>query len=202
MPSSSAATQVHRSLGTVQRVGRRFLAALIVAGALLVPSAALGSLTSDVREGQRFAEQVRSGEKKCSGLAADDFELIGEYAMSRYLGSTANHEAMNRHMTVMMGSDGEERMHQALGYRYSGCPGGPAAGWVGSMGGMMSGSYEGSGGFGGGMMGGGDRGGMMGVGGSHGDDVGVLAAVLIGLASAALGGALVFAGMRLGRRES
>jgi hypothetical protein len=180
-------------------VGRRLIAALVVAGVLVVPSIALGSLTSDVQQGRRLAEEIRSGEKKCSDLAGDDFELIGEYAMSRYLGSTATHEAMNRHMTVMMGSVGEGRMHQALGYRYSGCPGGPTAGWVGPMGGMMSGSYEGSGSFGGGMMGGGFRGGMMGFGDS-GDDVSVLGAVLIALATAALGGALVFAGMRLGRR--
>jgi hypothetical protein len=182
-------------------VGRRLIAALVVAGVLIVPSVALGSLTSDVQQGRRLAEEIRSGEKKCSELAADDFELIGEYAMSRYLGSTATHEAMNRHMTVMMGSVGEGRMHQALGYRYSGCPGGPAAGWVGPMGGMMSGRYEGSGGFGGGMMGGGYRGGMMGFGDSGDGDLSVLGVVLIALAAAAVGGALVFAGMRLGRTD-
>lgn len=183
----------------MQRVGR-LLAALIVAGALLFPSATLGNLTIDVQRGQQLAEQIRSGEKKCTDLAGNDFELIGEYAMARYLGSTASHEAMNSHMTLMMGSAGEERMHLALGYRYSGCRGGPAAGWVGAMGGMMSGNYEGSGGYGGRMMGGGYRGGMMRFGDS-GDDVSVLGAVLIALASAALGGAVVFAGVRLGRRD-
>lgn len=176
--------------------------AIVLAAALISPAAALGGLTSDVQQGQRLAESLRSGEKQCSDLKADDFELIGEYAMSRYLGSTARHEAMNRHMVAMMGNAGEERMHQALGYRYSGCPGGPAAGWVGPMGGMM---YGGSGGesenYAGGMMGGypGYRGGMMGFGSSGDSDIGVLGVVLIALAAAAVGGALVFAGQRLGR---
>lgn len=109
---------------------------------------------------------------------------------------------MNRHMAAMMGSAGEERMHQALGYRYSGCPGGPAAGWVGPMGGMMYGGTGGEpGNYGGGMMGGfpGHRGGMMGFASSGDSDIGVLGVVLIAFAAAAVGGALVFAARRLGR---
>lgn len=184
-------------------MGSRLLTAAVVlaAAALIFPAPALAGLSSDVQQGQRLAESIRSGQKQCSDLSAEDFELIGEYAMSRYLGSGSTHEAMNRHMTAMMGSAGEERMHQALGYRYSGCPGGPAAGWVGPMGGMMSGNYEGSGNFSGGMMGGGNRGGMMGLSGSGDSDISVLGAVLIALAAAAVGGALVFAGMRLGRAD-
>lgn len=184
-------------------MGSRLLTSslLTVALALILPVTALGDLSSDVQQGQRLAESIRSGEKKCSDLAADDFELIGEYAMSRYLGSNATHEAMNRHMTAMMGSGGEERMHQALGYRYSGCPGGPGAGWVGPMGGMMSGNYEASGNYGSGMMGGGYGRGMMGFEDSGDGDISILGVVLIALAAAAAGGALVFAGMRLGRTD-
>jgi hypothetical protein len=143
--------------------------------------------------------------KRESGLSAvssHDFELIGEYAMSSYLGSTARHEAMNRHMATMMGTAGEERMHTALGYRYTDCPGGPAAGWVGPMGGMMSGGVHGEPGpYGRGMMRGyrGASGGMMGFEGAGDSDVSVLDVVLIGLAAAAVGGALVFAGQRIGR---
>jgi hypothetical protein len=166
----------------------------------LTVAIAASTLAHEEQQGQRLAESLSSGERQCSDLSADDFELIGEYAMGRYLGDEATHEAMNRQMTVRMGSAGEERMHRALGYRYSGCPGGPGAGWVGPMGGMMSGNYEGgSGGFGGGMMGGGHRGGMMGFGDSGDSDISVLGVVLIALAAAAVGGAVVFAVMRPSR---
>jgi hypothetical protein len=184
-------------------VRSRFLGAGLVVAvvAVTLSATALGNLASDVQQGQRLAESLRSGERKCSDLSADDFELVGEYAMGRYLGSTSAHEAMNSHMTAMMGSSGEERMHQALGYRYSGCPGGPAAGWVGPMGGMMYGNYGGESGNYRGMMGGELRGGsgMMGFGHSGDSDISVLGVVLIALAAATVGGALVFGGQRMGR---
>ena len=166
---------------------------LAVALALIVPVTALGDLSSDVQKGQRLAESIRSAQKECSELSTDDFELIGEYAMDRYLANPAAHAAMNRRMTLMMGQAGEERMHKALGFRYSGCPGGPVSGWMGPMGGMMSGGYGGnSGGSGLGMMGGYSQTMMGSSGGSHDDsDVGIAGVVLIALASAALGGGLV-----------
>jgi hypothetical protein len=58
---------------------------------------------------------VAAAERSCSDLSAGDFELIGEHAMGRYLGSGSAHQAMNTHMTAMMGSVREERMHQGLG---------------------------------------------------------------------------------------
>ena len=78
---------------------------------------------------------MRAGEKQCSHLSAEEFELIGEYAMGRYLGDEVTHSEMNRRMTRMMGEAGERRMHVALGHRYSGCSGGPTSGWVGPDGG-------------------------------------------------------------------
>lgn len=173
--------------------------------AIVLPAAALGSLSSDVQQGQRLAESVRSGEKKCANLSAEEFELIGEYAMGRYLGSTSRHEAVNHRMAAMMGNSAVERMHQALGYRYTECPGGPDAGWVGPMGAMM---YRGPGGesgnYGSGMMGGypGYRGGMMGFGDTGDSDIGVLGVVLIAFAAAAAGGALVFAAQRMSRSHN
>jgi hypothetical protein len=181
------------------KLGSRLLKSslLALALALIVPVTALGGLSSDVKKGQRLAESIRSGQKQCSDLSADDFELIGEYAMGRFLGSPTAHAAMNRHMSLMMGKAGEERMHMALGYRYSGCPGGPASGWVGPMGGMMSGRHgAGSGNFGSGMMGG-YRGGMMGSGAADDDSgVGIVGVVVIALAAAALGGGLVLVAQR------
>jgi uncharacterized membrane protein len=99
----------------------------------------------------RVAELVRSGARECSDLSADQFELIGEHAMGRYLEDTAAHEAMNDHMVAVMGEQGERRMHIALGDRYSGCGGGPAWSWMGPMAGMMGGESARGEGFG--MMG-------------------------------------------------
>jgi hypothetical protein len=103
---------------------------------------------------------------------------------------------MNRRMTAMTGAAGERRMHIALGHRYSGCPGGPATGWVGPMGSMMSGRAGGS--FGPGIMRRGEyenrgsrQGTMMGIGGHNDSDISAMAVVLIALAAAALGGGLV-----------
>lgn len=177
---------------------------VVVASAvgLALSAGAWAGLATDVQRGERLANEIGSGTRSCSELSSDDFELVGEYAMSLYLGNTARHEAMNQHMAVMMGTAGEERMHQALGYRYTGCPGGPAAGWIGPMGGMMSGAFHGEqGNYGTGMMGG-YRGGMMGFGGTGDGDVSVLGVVLIALAAAAVGGALVLAGRRISRSNS
>jgi hypothetical protein len=186
--------------------GRLFNGALVVAVAVLVFSTtAWAGLAGDVQQGERLAEEIRSGAKNCSDLSAGDFELIGEYAMSRYLGSTSRHEAINRRMAAMMGTSAVQRMHQALGYRYTECPGGPDAGWVGPMGAMM---YRGPGGesgnYGSGMMGGypGYRRGMMGFGGSGDSDIGVLGVVLIAFVAAAAGGAVVFAVQRVGRSRT
>jgi hypothetical protein len=174
---------------------RAKLTAAVVAAALIFPTAALGGLSRDVQQGQRLAESVRSGQQHCSDLSAEDFELIGEYAMERFLGNPHAHAAMNRHMSLMMGGRGEERMHMALGYRYSRCPGGPASGWVGRIGGMMSGRRVGPGNFEPGMMGE-YRGGMMGSRSSGDTDIGVLGVVLISFAAAVLGGGLVFMATR------
>ncbi len=67
-------------------------------------------------------------------------------------------------MTLMMGAQGESRMHQLLGQRYTGCDGNTSrgAGPGGMMGaGMMGGGYYGPGGWGA-MMGSGDWSWMMG----------------------------------------
>jgi hypothetical protein len=152
-----------------------------------------------VRQGQRLSDFLRSGQQRCSDRSADDFELIGEYAMGRYLANLEAHAAMNRRMALMMGRAGEQRMRAALGHRYSGCSGGPASGWVGAMSSMMSGRSGGPGsGVGPGMMGGNEyedrsryRSTMMGSG-LYGDsDIGVQGVVLIAIAAAALGGGLV-----------
>ena len=161
-----------------------------------VTAAAAPTLAQEEQQGEGIAESVRSGEKQCSDLSAEEFELIGEYAMGSYLGDEGTHAAMNRRMTLMMGEAGERRMHTALGYRYSGCSGGPASGWVGPVAGMMGGS--GTGGNGAGMMGGGEyeergnySGTMMGSDGHGESGIDTLGVVLIALAAAAVGAGVV-----------
>ena len=98
-------------------------AALALAAALLLPAATLADLGSEVAQGQQIANSVRSGQRDCSQLSADQLELLGEYAMDSYLRNRQAHEAINQHMVQVMGEAGERRMHQALGARFAGCPG-------------------------------------------------------------------------------
>jgi hypothetical protein len=173
------------------------LAAVIAALALFaLPASATADLGSEVAHGQALADSLQSGQRSCGDLHADDFEAIGEYAMDRFIGNRAAHEAMNAHMVQMMGPQGERRMHIALGYRYTGCAGAQQSGWIGPMAGMMGGYGSGGGyprgGVGQGMMGGRSYGPMMGWGfGSQGGGVSALGAVAIGVGAAILGGLLV-----------
>ncbi len=137
---------------------------LLLAAFLAVPAAARASLADEQRGGQDLIGQLRAGGQSCSDLSAEDFDHIGEYVMFRALGSTRLHRAMNDRMTLMMGAQGESRMHQLLGQRYAGCDGNTSggAGYGGMMGaGMMGGGYYGPGGWGA-MMGSGDWTWMMG----------------------------------------
>jgi hypothetical protein len=183
------------------------VAALAVV-ALLVPSSAQADLTSEVRQGQQLSNAVRSSQQQCSDLSTSDFEFLGEYAMDRFLGNRAAHEAMNQRMAQMMGAAGERRMHIALGYRSTSCPGAPPSSWLGPMAGMMAG-YGGGypRGAGPGMMGpphggpGGYYGPMMRTG-SHGDgDLSGLAVAALAFGAAVLGGLLVALALHMrGRR--
>jgi hypothetical protein len=185
------------------------LAMALILGIVGAPIA-IAAVPKEEARGGLLAESVRSGELRCHELSADDFELIGEYTMGRYLGSEGAHARMNRRMTVMMGEAGERRMHIALGHRYSGCSGGPATAWVGPMAGMMSGH---------GFRGSGPRimhsaeyeeqtrhpGAMMGAFGNGDGDISALGVALIALAAAALGagiGALSMHRRRLGDRAA
>lgn len=70
-------------------------------------------------EGRVIWEKLQSGNVSCGNLSDDDFELLGEYFMGQWAGDS--HEAMNQMMVRMMGEQGEEQMHIALGKRQSGC---------------------------------------------------------------------------------
>jgi hypothetical protein len=111
---------------------------------LIAPGAAFASLTGEQSQGSDLAAQLQSGAKTCDDLSADDLEHIGEYVMGRALGSTAAHDAMKERMRVMMGQQGEERMHQVMGARYTACASGSAASGGAVMGPGMMGGYAGN----------------------------------------------------------
>lgn len=141
----------------------RIRIALLAAFAMLaLPATAFASLAGEQRQGQALIAQLRAGTKTCGDLSADDFDHIGEYVMFRALGSTSRHQAMNDRMTAGLGEQGESRMHQLMGERYTGCGGGSSrrAGYGGMMGAGMMGGYLGSGGLGA-MMASGDWSWMM-----------------------------------------
>jgi hypothetical protein len=116
----------------------------LVVLALLSPAPALASLADEQSQGRTLVSQLRSGAKSCGDLSATDFEHVGEYVMGRALGSTSAHEAMNTRMRQYMGEQGEERMHQLMGERFTGCASGGGA----VMGPGMMGGYSGNGGWG------------------------------------------------------
>lgn len=70
-------------------------------------------------EGKVLFDKVASKEMTCADLSDDDFELIGEYVMGQRFGN--NHEQMNTRLKLMMGDDGEVRMHIALGKSATNC---------------------------------------------------------------------------------
>ena len=120
----------------------------VVAALLLLPSAAFASLADEQRQGSELLAQLKSGTKVCSDLSAADFDHIGEYVMGRALGSTSAHRAMNDRMRLMLGDQGEQRMHELMGRRFAGCATRGSAGYGPMMGGGMMGGSYGSGNFG------------------------------------------------------
>jgi hypothetical protein len=121
---------------------------LSLALALLAPASALASLADEQRQGAALVTALQSGDKVCGTLSNDDFEHIGEYVMGRALGSTNAHQSMNERMRLMMGDQGEERMHQLMGRRFAGCSSAVPNGAGNAMGPGMMGGYYGHGGWG------------------------------------------------------
>lgn len=114
----------------------------------------------DEANGKKVFEQFQNNQITCQKLTNDNFEKIGEYAMSQTFGNnTAAHVAMNQRMQQMRGVTGEEQMHIQIGKSVTGCissstnsqnivPGGGGfhmMGWNGY--GMMNGNYGFNGGF-------------------------------------------------------
>jgi putative membrane protein len=81
----------------------------------------VSSTAQDEAKGKQIWEQLQSKQISCSNLKNDDYEVLGEYFMGQSIGNTERHAVMNQMMTNMMGQNGEEQMHIALGKRNSGC---------------------------------------------------------------------------------
>lgn len=88
---------------------------------LAVPATAAASPADEQRQGQDLAARLQAGTTTCDQLSASDFDHIGEYVMGRALGSTSVHQAMNDRMRLMLGDQGEQRMHELMGRRFAGC---------------------------------------------------------------------------------
>jgi uncharacterized membrane protein len=145
-------------------------------------------VAAEEQQGARVLRAVEDGKRLCTDLSTQEFERVGEYVMGRMAGSTSAHRSMNDLMARMMGERSEERMHELLGQRFTGCARRGTANF-GAMMGMMGG-MAGTGGPG--MMGGrsGDGYGSLG---SSGDDDSDLAAVLMVVLMAALVGLVALA---------
>ncbi len=113
------------------------------------------SQQQEEQEGKNFLDELKNKTIVCSQLKDADFEKVGEYFMGQSIGDTSRHIAMNEMMKSMMGEQGEEQMHIALGKRGSSCDTSaafPSQG-TGFMPMMQNGGFFGSGGmmgFGGG----------------------------------------------------
>lgn len=78
-----------------------------------------GHTAREEAEGKIIWEKLQSKELNCKDLSDDDFGVLGEYFMGQMMGDS--HEAMNNMMIQMMGEEGEEQMHVAMGKRMSSC---------------------------------------------------------------------------------
>lgn len=73
------------------------------------------------QEGKEIWEKFQAKQIECKGLTDNQYGALGEYFMSQSIGDTQRHAAMNQMMISMMGEEGEEQMHIAMGKRLSGC---------------------------------------------------------------------------------
>ena len=84
-------------------------------------NAAIKSQQQEEQEGKKLLGDLSNKTVICSGLDDSDFEKIGEYFMGQSIGDVSRHIAMNEMMKRMMGEEGEEQTHAAMGKRLSNC---------------------------------------------------------------------------------
>ena len=115
------------------------LTAIILITLLLTPSSAFaqgmmgnwtGSPSSAISDdhtareeagGKEIWEKLQAKQLECKNLTDEQYGSLGEYFMGQSIGDTQRHAVMNQMMTSMMGEEGEEQMHIAMGKILSGC---------------------------------------------------------------------------------
>ena len=121
------------------RMKKLILVPILLLTLLMTPSAALAqgmmdnwgsspsSITSDDHtareevEGKEIWEKLQAKQLECNNLTDEQYGSLGEYFMGQSIGNTQRHALMNQMMANMMGEEGEEQMHVAMGKRLSGC---------------------------------------------------------------------------------
>jgi len=118
---------------------KKALFGLCLIGSLIAawPGLASGSIASEERQGQQVLDAVNNGDRTCSQLSRNDFEVVGDYVMGRMVGSTKAHEQMDALMERMMGVRANQQMHVAMGERFTRCGRGSVPSGFGSMMGAM-----------------------------------------------------------------
>lgn len=97
----------------------KFLATLTILTAVFLLVAYPAKALTEEEEGAQIWQKLNSSQLKCEGISDDQFERLGEFFMGRMTG--LSHEAMDKQMEQMMGKEGLEQMHMAMGKRMSGC---------------------------------------------------------------------------------
>jgi len=123
-----------------------FFATLIFVFNFVLPISSFAqSQQQEEQMGKKLLDHLSNKTVICSQLKDADFEKIGEYFMGQSIGDTSRHIAMNEMMKKMMGEQGEEQMHTAMGKRLSGCDTSAKGGGFGMMGNfygnMMNGGW-------------------------------------------------------------
>ena len=72
-------------------------------------------------EGKEVWGKLQAKQLECKNLTDNQYNSLGEYFMGQSIGDTQRHALMNQMMTNMMGEEGEEQMHVAMGKRLSSC---------------------------------------------------------------------------------
>ena len=121
------------------RMKKLILVPILLLTMLMTPSAALAqgmmdnwgsspsSITPDDHtareevEGKEIWEKLQAKQLECNNLTDEQYGSLGEYFMGQSIGNTQRHALMNQMMANMMGEEGEEQMHVAMGKRLSGC---------------------------------------------------------------------------------
>lgn len=70
-------------------------------------------------EGKELWNKLQAEEIACADLDEEQYGVLGEYFMGQMVGDS--HAAMNAMLIQMHGEDGEEKIHIAMGKRFSGC---------------------------------------------------------------------------------